>query len=156
MIGRVNMWVVCGVLLAASACASNANAQFLGGGGGYGLGFFNYSNNNLMVQRPPYYALYPPVYYSYPVARTYGYSPFAYPPGTMTPEVSPKVQAAIYHNPFVRRKAEPTAEKQDKSVRRDQPLGKSSPVRVAKTYLNPFVQQAGRASTEVLAARAQP
>jgi hypothetical protein len=28
----------------------------------------------------PYFALHPPVYYSYRVARTYGYSPFAYPP----------------------------------------------------------------------------
>ena len=34
---------------------------------------------------PPYFALYPPVYYSYPVPRTYGFSPYAYPPGTMTP-----------------------------------------------------------------------
>jgi hypothetical protein len=35
----------------------------------------------------PYFALHPPVYYSYPVPRTYGYSPWAYPPGVMTPEV---------------------------------------------------------------------
>jgi hypothetical protein len=28
----------------------------------------------------PYFALHPPVYYSYRVARTYGFSPFAYPP----------------------------------------------------------------------------
>lgn len=33
----------------------------------------------------PYHAMHPPVYYSYPVPRTYGYSPFAYPPGTLTP-----------------------------------------------------------------------
>ena len=37
----------------------------------------------------PYYALYPPVYYSYRVARTYGYSPFAYPPGVLTPGSEP-------------------------------------------------------------------
>ncbi len=29
----------------------------------------------------PYYALYPPVYYSHPVKRTYGRSPLAYLPG---------------------------------------------------------------------------
>ena len=34
----------------------------------------------------PYYAAHPPVYYSYPVPRPYGFSPYAYPPGTMTPE----------------------------------------------------------------------
>ena len=84
MIGRVNLWVMSGVLLAASACASQANAQFLSGGS-YGLGFFNYGSPWVYQQRIPYYALYPPVYYSYPVARTYGYSPFAYPPGTLTP-----------------------------------------------------------------------
>jgi hypothetical protein len=33
----------------------------------------------------PYFSLHPPVYYSYRVARTYGYSPFAYPPGVITP-----------------------------------------------------------------------
>ncbi len=33
----------------------------------------------------PYYAVYPPVYYAESVARPYGYSPFAYPPGTPTP-----------------------------------------------------------------------
>jgi len=33
----------------------------------------------------PYYAINPPVYYSYRVARTYGYSPFPYPPGVLTP-----------------------------------------------------------------------
>jgi hypothetical protein len=38
----------------------------------------------------PYFALFPPVYYSYRVPRTYGYSPFAYPPGILTP--SPGLQ----------------------------------------------------------------
>lgn len=37
----------------------------------------------------PYFALHPPVYYSYRVARTYGYSPFAYPPGVLTPGAQP-------------------------------------------------------------------
>lgn len=49
-------------------------------GGGYGIEF--------STGYPPFYALYPPVYYSYPVARTYGYSPFAYPPYVTTPSVS--------------------------------------------------------------------
>jgi hypothetical protein len=35
----------------------------------------------------PYYAMHPPVYYSYPVPRAYGWSPWAYPPGVMTPEI---------------------------------------------------------------------
>src|SRR4029078_11634333 len=51
-----------------------------GGWGGYAM----YGHEGLL----PHYALYPPVYYSLPVPRTYGYSPFAYPPTVMTPEVS--------------------------------------------------------------------
>jgi hypothetical protein len=39
-----------------------------------------------LLNNVPYYALHPPVYYSYPVPRTYGYSPFAYPGYFMTPE----------------------------------------------------------------------
>jgi hypothetical protein len=31
-------------------------------------------------EKPPYYALNPPVYYTCPVSRPYGYSPFAYSP----------------------------------------------------------------------------
>ena len=142
MNGRVNLWIVCGVLLASSICASTAEAQFMSGGS-YGLGFFNYGSPQVYQQRIPYYALYPPVYYSYPVARTYGYSPFAYPPGTVTPNVRPQAQAATYLNPFVQPKAAPVADKSvDKSVdARPAPSGKPMPVRVAKTYINPFVPQ---------------
>jgi hypothetical protein len=63
------------------------------GFGGFGVGgysdIFGYAelyrelNKNL-----PYFALHPPVYYSYPVPRTYGYSPFAYPGYVMTPDVA--------------------------------------------------------------------
>ena len=44
----------------------------------YGLG---------IVPTPPYFALHPPVYYSCPVPRSYGYSPYAYPGCMQTPEV---------------------------------------------------------------------
>jgi hypothetical protein len=63
-----------------------ANAQYGVYGWPYGpCGWsytYPYSYSNQTV---PYFAMYPPVYYSYRVARTYGYSPFAYPPGVMTP-----------------------------------------------------------------------
>ena len=126
MIGRVNLWIGCGVLLAASLSAATASAQVVYGPGGYGLGYFNYDYNQ---PRIPYYALYPPVYYSYPVARPYGYSPFAYPPGVMTPDVAPKASAAEYRNPYVRPSAKP------------QPASDRSAA-AAKTYYNPYVAQA--------------
>jgi hypothetical protein len=65
-------------------------------------------------ERLPHFALYPPVYYSVPVPRTYGYSPFAYPPGYRTPEVisAPPEPVTIY-NPFVPKTqtAKPTGSK---------------------------------------------
>lgn len=54
----------------------------------------------------PYFALHPPVYYSYPVPRPYGYSPFAYPPGTMTPEIVAPTPVII-QNKFVPQKPAP-------------------------------------------------
>lgn len=124
MIGRVNLWISVGVLLAACLAASAAQAQVVFGPGAYGLGFFDYNHNQ---PRIPYYALYPPVYYSYPVARPYGFSPFAYPPGTMTPDAAPK--AAEYRNPYVpeRSKPQPTTDRT---------------AATAKVYYNPYVQQA--------------
>lgn len=72
----------------------------IGGGGGYGWDIaelYRQLYNNL-----PYFALHPPVYYSEPVPRTYGYSPFAYPPGTMTPDVvGESSQPVTINNPYV-------------------------------------------------------
>jgi hypothetical protein len=157
MIGRLSLWMVCGVLLATSVGTSSAKAQLFGGGGGYGLGFFNYGNSSYMEQKIPYYALYPPVYYSYPVARTYGHSPFAYPPGTRTPEIEPKMEAATYLNPYVPHKLQPAAKKPalDKSVSIAKPARHDAPVQVARTYHNPYVVQAALAGKEALTARVE-
>lgn len=130
MIGRMNRALVLGALLVATSAAT-ASAQGFGiNQGGYGLGFFNY-NGGYGINDPmiPYFSLYPPVYYSYPVARPYGWSPFAYPPGTMTPEAKP-APTAMYRNPYV----QPTNTA-------DAELTAS---RGAKTYYNPYVAQ-GRA-----------
>lgn len=81
-------------LLAGTAfCGDQAKAQyggagFYGGAFGYGYGFADIGRlYRVLSQNVPYYAAFPPVYYSVPVPRTYGYSPFAYPPGFVTPEV---------------------------------------------------------------------
>lgn len=42
--------------------------------------------SNYATESVPYFALHPPVYYSYRIARTYGFSPFAYPPGVIVTE----------------------------------------------------------------------
>lgn len=86
----------------AAGSALSAQAQFpcYGGGwaNGWGYGGYNVYTNS---DRIPFYAMHPPVYYSYPVPRPYGYSPFAYPPGTMTPEVLGDVAGSVITNPYV-------------------------------------------------------
>src|SRR5688572_4982360 len=68
-----------------AAVAASASVQADGGYYGYGFPWFGYGNNGPAayalgnIPAPPYFALHPPVYYSHPVARTYGTSPFACP-----------------------------------------------------------------------------
>ena len=87
------------VFVAGSALSVQAQFPCYGVNGGYGgYGGYNVYTNS---DRPPFYAMFPPVYYSYPVPRPYGYSPFAYPPGTMTPEVLSDVVGSTITNPYV-------------------------------------------------------
>ena len=59
-----------------------------------------YPSGSLYVsESAPYFALHPPVYYSYVVRRPYGYSPFPYPPEVLTPE-QPQ-PSPVMRNPFV-------------------------------------------------------
>lgn len=88
--------------------ASTAQAQgFLGNGCSscVGYGSFGQLGSPYALGRipvPPYFALHPPVYYSQPIARTYGYSPFAYPGSVRTPEiVAPAASAKTITNPHV-------------------------------------------------------
>ena len=138
------IFVGLGVLaLVLSFGADTANAQRgfdgcgYGGyfGGGYsalngGVGnFLPYSLGRVPV--PPYFALHPPVYYSQPVARPYGHSPFAYPGTMQTPEVAEPVAADIM-NPYV-----PASQIPEEM---EAPQG-SSEGRIAKSEMivNPFV-----------------
>jgi hypothetical protein len=129
-------------LVAAMAifCASTgeANAQVGGAPPFLGYGFFgNGLYGSIGWQTPPYYALFPPVYYSFPVPRPYGYSPFAYPPGYVTPTIEP-VQAKQIINPFVPRKEVSPASDRTTAA--------------PKVIVNPFVV---RRSAPELAARSQ-
>ncbi len=104
------------VSLAAALASSQAQAQgpYCGGYGYGGCGInFPYGLYGSRVNDVPYFSMFPPVYYSLPVPRTYGWSPFAYPPGTMTPEVEP-AQPQDMINPYVpqnkeKPEAKPTA-----------------------------------------------
>ncbi len=149
MFRRASLWIGCGVLLAMSLQTSEAAAQF--GAGGYGLGFFNYGSRSYAnVYRVPYYSMFPPVYYSYPVARTYGYSPFAYPPGTITPAAAPKMASVEYQNPFVEPVTTPASAPENKQTATPAPV--AAPVdhtaSLPRIYYNPFVQAAQTASSK--------
>jgi len=83
---------------------SDAQAQYGVSAGIYGgYGGYGYDVGQLyrvLAENVPYFSAFPPVYYSAPVPRSYGYSPFAYPPGVMTPDVV-KVAPQEILNPHV-------------------------------------------------------
>lgn len=88
---------------------------YVGGYGiGYGWGGIGALYNGLDFYndyRVPYFAAHPPVYYSQPVPRTYGHSPFAYPPHFRTPEVCcPPVAPVTIENPYVPASDKPAQE----------------------------------------------
>jgi hypothetical protein len=56
--------------------------------GGWGGELFGFELGGSIENRIPFYALHPPVYYSYPIARPYGDSPFASPPAYYGPGIA--------------------------------------------------------------------
>lgn len=52
-----------------------------------------------VLERSPYFALHPPVYYSYPVPRTYGQLPYPYLPRPATRSVVREVPQVVV-NPY--------------------------------------------------------
>ena len=95
------------ILLSVAAEPTSAQSPHLGGGC---YGHFGYSSFGIMgspyslgqIPVPPYFALHPPVYYSQPVPRTYGYTPFAYPGTKETPALIAPQAAKVIKNPYMR------------------------------------------------------
>jgi hypothetical protein len=120
-----------------------------------GYGFGGYWSNGFtagtvvppvnLQDRVPYFSLYPPVYYSYPVPRPYGHSPFAYPGWTPTPHVE-AVEPQTVVNPYIY--TAPAAPVEPKSPNDAPPLRPSSQKQAAATrtkktgplrIVNPYV-----------------
>lgn len=119
--------------------ASNSFPVAVGyGGGGYcdyfGDGGFSNLYNQGFIPVPPYFSLHPPVYYSVPVPRTYGYSPFAYPGSVPTPDVQLGPEEIV--NPYVEPDQDEAPEAKDASAKTATYI-KSAPLVVR----NPFVEQ---------------
>ena len=97
MVRHFRWALAAGLFAAVGGWGASASAQVyspftLGGTLGWPYGFYQ-------DEHVPYFALHPPVYYSQPVPRTYGWSPFAYPPGVMTPDMAP--EPMVIDNPHV-------------------------------------------------------
>jgi hypothetical protein len=118
------------------------HGRHFGGGLGFGIGGGFYDNScdlaelyRELYNNLPYFALHPPVYYSVPVPRTYGYSPFAYPPDVMTPEIVSEAKPVTIDNPYVPSTkpvaAGPTSDQSAATRNHVEPL----------VIINPFVTQ---------------
>lgn len=134
-------------MFVASAVLCTFQSQALAQGcGGYGGGAF-WGLNQLQLnpyhpsdRQIPYFAAHPPVYYSYPVPRTYGYSPYASPPTYTAPEV--RIDPVIITNPYIQQApAEPA--KADKTEASNQAERSAAAERTPGPLMviNPFVSQ---------------
>ena len=82
----------------------NRGSGFGNRGFGFGFSQFGTGLQNRQV-RPPYFAEFPPVYYSGIVRRPYGISPFAAPAGVVPVELNHavQVQPKVVGNPYFKR-----------------------------------------------------
>ena len=100
MIRKLCLAVVALFLLAAPTSA-NAYWPYMGYGG-YGGWGWGWNSPTSYRPAPPYFALYPPVYYSpHITARHYGASPFAWPAGMQPITYVSNARPAIIMNPNV-------------------------------------------------------
>ncbi len=94
---------------------SYAGGLYFGGGFGRTTTIWDlYRTGQIPV--PPYFALNPPVYYSYPVPRTYGHSPWPYPGDVRTPDPLAAVQPAEIVNPYFNSSTEQPAPEPETTV----------------------------------------
>ena len=103
------------VALVATAifATGEVNAQDFGPGCGYGYGYggigYSYRTG---FERPPYFALFPPVHYSDQIVRRpYGVSPFAAPSGVTPVEMQAPAVPLTVRNPYFKPKATQVANK---------------------------------------------
>ena len=132
------------LVTAAAVCtfATQARAQGCGYGGNafWGLNRLYANPYYPSDRRIPYFAEHPPVYYSYPVPRTYGYSPYASPPTYTAPEV--RVDPVVISNPYVpQAPAEPAKAERNTAPAPNQADRSAATKRTAGplVVINPFV-----------------
>lgn len=95
--------LMCITLLAALSFVADVRGGDYGYGISHGLPYYGFGFSGSLyglgyVPVPPYYALHPPVYYSYPIPHPYGASPYARRPMRDLPRYEP---GRVCRNPFV-------------------------------------------------------
>jgi hypothetical protein len=100
-------------------------------------GNLGWPNGFYQDERIPYFSLHPPVYYSAPVPRTYGWSPWAYPPGVQTPEIV-ECDPLTIENPHIESSS---SKPKPSGVQRPTPAAdRSASYRAPKLIHNPFFE----------------
>ena len=129
MSGKTTMWALC-VILAGLCVHGVAAAQ-----GPYISHHFSaapywgyYWPSYYSREHIPYFAQHPPVYYSYPVGRTYGRSPYAWPPIVRTAPQRPVAEPSplIIPNPYAV-SSEPAAAPVE--------VSRTAPMRIVNSYV---------------------
>ena len=93
---------------AATIGASEAEAQCCNNNSGFNFQQFGYNFNNSGFERPPHFALFPPVYYSDQIVRRpVGISPFAATPGIVPAELKVHSEPTMVQNPYFKQLARP-------------------------------------------------
>ncbi len=88
------------------AGSGDVQAQWPGAWAGWGQGWYLAPYRD-QLQKLPYYALFPPVYYSHPIRYTYGCSPFARLPGfcddggQCCAAAADRAEPLVVRNPYV-------------------------------------------------------
>jgi hypothetical protein len=142
MVRNVVFGIVAALALAAAPATSEAGWGYGYGGygcGGYGGGFCDYQSlwgNPYVYSQggsyiPPYFSIYPPVYYSpHIIMRPYGHSPYAFP-STFLP-VAPPANPVVVMNAHVKNADSKVAESKPQMIEGIQPQKIDNPYFVSK------------------------
>ena len=106
-------------------------------GGRGGIGFLGRGNSVRRFEQPPFFARFPPVYYSHIVRRPYGISPFAAPAGIAPVELSiPAAVPTTVKNHFFKPNVAPVSE----SGKAKEDVNKVDDKTTATWVSNPYVE----------------
>jgi hypothetical protein len=107
-----------------------------GAGGGYGYGGGYRGANSRAI---PYFALHPPVYYSHPIPRPYGFSPYATPPFLLPAELQViQSQPEEVINPYFKPEAEEEGDQAEEGVEANEAHDRRARTAQRRNVVKPF------------------